>query len=142
MTSLTLGHGGRALRLPGLWRQGWPLRGIGARRTAAWSFAVPALASRWPPIRFPASALTPVQTVQFAQLAREHNNANVIGFSGRFVPLDTNEQIVDTFLTAEFAGGRHAARVEKIMREDASVVCGSPRSLACRPTHAEISSTP
>ncbi|MCI6844723.1 MAG: RpiB/LacA/LacB family sugar-phosphate isomerase, partial [Coriobacteriaceae bacterium] len=60
----------------------------------------------------------PVQTVQFAQLARKHNNANVIGLSGRFVPLETNEQIVDAFLTTEFAGGRHAGRVEKVMRED------------------------
>lgn len=59
-----------------------------------------------------------VQTVQFAELAREHNNANVIGLSGRFTDLTVNEAIVDTFLNTEFAGGRHAGRVEKIMRED------------------------
>ena len=29
-----------------------------------------------------------------------------------------NEAIVDTFLSTEFAGGRHTGRVEKIMRED------------------------
>ena len=59
-----------------------------------------------------------VQTVQFAELAREHNNANVIGLSGRFTDLAVNEAIVDTFLSTEFAGGRHTGRVEKIMRED------------------------
>jgi ribose 5-phosphate isomerase B len=76
--------------------------------------------------KVPGIRATPVQTVQFAQLAREHNNANVIGLSGRFVSLDTNEQIVDTFLTTEFAGGRHAARVEKIMREDDPSFTGVP----------------
>ena len=53
-----------------------------------------------------------------AALAREHNNANVIGLSGRFTDLAVNEAIVDTFLSTEFAGGRHTGRVEKIMRED------------------------
>ena len=60
----------------------------------------------------------PVQTVEFARLAREHNDANVIGLSGRFVSLMDNEAIVDTFLATEFSGGRHTGRVEKIMRED------------------------
>ncbi len=68
--------------------------------------------------KVPGIRATPVQTVQFAELAREHNNANVIGLSGRFTDLEVNEAIVDTFLSTEFAGGRHAGRVEKIMRED------------------------
>lgn len=51
----------------------------------------------------------------FARLAREHNDANVVTLSGRFVDLDVNEQIVEAFLTTEFAGGRHARRVAKIM---------------------------
>ena len=55
-------------------------------------------------------------TVPFAQLSREHNNANVLTLSGRFVDLDTNKQIVTAFLTTEFAGGRHERRVEKIMQ--------------------------
>lgn len=53
--------------------------------------------------------------VQFAQLAREHNNANVVTLSGRFVELEENERILDAFLSTEFGGGRHAGRVEKIM---------------------------
>ena len=68
--------------------------------------------------KVPGIRATPVQTVQFAELAREHNNATVIGLSGRFTDLAVNEAIVDTFLSTEFAGGRHAGRVEKIMRED------------------------
>ncbi|MDO4848588.1 MAG: ribose 5-phosphate isomerase B [Coriobacteriia bacterium] len=68
--------------------------------------------------KVPGVRATPVQTVKFAELARQHNNANVIGLSGRFVSLEDNLKLVDTFLTTEFEGGRHAARVEKIMRED------------------------
>lgn len=56
-----------------------------------------------------------VINTQFAELAREHNNANVVTLSGRFVELDENKRILDTFLSAAFGGGRHAGRVEKIM---------------------------
>lgn len=68
--------------------------------------------------KVPGVRATPVQTVKFAELARQHNNANVIGLSGRFVSLEDNLVLVDTFLNTEFEGGRHAERVEKIMRED------------------------
>ncbi|MBS6401664.1 MAG: ribose 5-phosphate isomerase B [Atopobiaceae bacterium] len=68
--------------------------------------------------KVPGVRATPVQTVKFAELARQHNNANVIALSGRFVSLEDNLVLVDTFLNTEFEGGRHAKRVEKIMRED------------------------
>lgn len=68
--------------------------------------------------KVPGVRATVVQTNKFAELCREHNDCNVIGLSGRFVPLELNEQIVDTFLTTEFGGGRHTGRVQKIMRED------------------------
>ena len=54
---------------------------------------------------------------EFAALCREHN-ANVITLSGRFVPLEENERILDTFFATDFGGGRHAGRVEKIMALD------------------------
>lgn len=56
-----------------------------------------------------------VTTPEFATLAREHNDANIVAVSGRFVSPETNEQIIDAFLSTEFGGGRHAGRVEKIM---------------------------
>ena len=59
-----------------------------------------------------------IQTPGFAELCREHNDANVVCLSGRFVDPATNDEIVRIFLTQEFGGGRHAARVEKMMRED------------------------
>ena len=68
--------------------------------------------------KVPGVRCTPLQSVKFAELARQHNNANAIGLSGRFVPLEDNLKIIDTFLTTEFEGGRHERRFEKIMRED------------------------
>ncbi len=50
----------------------------------------------------------------FAVLCREHNDANVITLSGRFVSLGENEAILDAFFATEFAGGRHAGRVKKV----------------------------
>lgn len=55
-----------------------------------------------------------ITTPQFATLCREHNDANVITLSGRFVDLEVNEEICDAFMSTDFAGGRHAGRVAKI----------------------------
>ena len=57
-----------------------------------------------------------VTSPEFAALAREHNDANIVTVSGRFVDDETNRAIVKTFLETEFGGGRHAGRVEKIMK--------------------------
>lgn len=49
-----------------------------------------------------------------AALAREHNNANVLAVGARTTPPETIKEIVQTFLTTDFVGGRHERRVEKI----------------------------
>lgn len=51
---------------------------------------------------------------QVAPLARQHNNANVLTLSARFVDEQTNKQIIKEFLGAKFEGRRHAERLEKI----------------------------
>ena len=56
-----------------------------------------------------------VTSPEFAALAREHNDANIVTVSGRFVDDATNQAIVRAFLETEFAGGRHTGRVQKIM---------------------------
>ena len=56
-----------------------------------------------------------VTSAEFAQLAREHNDANVVTVSGRFVTDEVNRAIVKAFLETDFAGGRHEGRVQKIM---------------------------
>lgn len=55
-----------------------------------------------------------VTDIEFARLARQHNDANVVAVSGRFVPQEANEQIIDAFLSTPFEGGRHQNRVAKI----------------------------
>ncbi|MGI6579681.1 MAG: ribose 5-phosphate isomerase B [Saccharofermentanales bacterium] len=49
-----------------------------------------------------------------AKMARQHNNANVITMGGRTVGVELAIEIMLSFLNAEFEGGRHARRVEKI----------------------------
>lgn len=56
-----------------------------------------------------------VTTPEFAKLSREHNNANVVTLSGRFVTPQENTAIIDAFLNTPFAGDRHERRVAKII---------------------------
>jgi ribose 5-phosphate isomerase B len=49
-----------------------------------------------------------------AELARSHNDANVLCIPARFVSEEIAKEMVDKFLKTEFEGGRHATRVEKI----------------------------
>lgn len=51
---------------------------------------------------------------EIAALARQHNNANVICIPARFIDLELAKKIVNTFVTTDFEGGRHATRVNKI----------------------------
>lgn len=51
---------------------------------------------------------------EVARLAKEHNDANVICMGGRIIPFDTAKNIIDSFLEAQFQGGRHQRRINKI----------------------------
>lgn len=55
-----------------------------------------------------------VWNTEIASLIRQHNNANVICLPARFIDADLALEIVKTFLSTEFEGGRHARRVDKI----------------------------
>jgi ribose 5-phosphate isomerase B len=52
--------------------------------------------------------------VESAQLARAHNDANVLSLGERMVSEEEAKAIVDVWLTAEFEGGRHQRRIEMI----------------------------
>jgi ribose 5-phosphate isomerase B len=52
--------------------------------------------------------------VTTARLAREHNDANVLALGGRIVTEATAIEMVQTFLTAAYLGGRHQLRLDKI----------------------------
>lgn len=51
---------------------------------------------------------------EITALARAHNNANVLSLPARFIALPQALEMVETFLSTEFEGGRHIKRVEKI----------------------------
>lgn len=51
---------------------------------------------------------------ELAELARKHNNANIICLPARFVSESDAEKMVATFMETEFEGGRHTNRVNKI----------------------------
>lgn len=58
-----------------------------------------------------------------ASLARQHNNANVLAIGARTTPVGTIPDIVKAWLAAEFEGGRHAMRVDKITGIEKDDIC-------------------
>ncbi len=66
-------------------------------------------ANRHPHVRA-AVAWTP----EVAELARRHNDANILVLPARFVSEEDADKILDTFLATPFEGGRHERRVQKI----------------------------
>ncbi len=51
---------------------------------------------------------------EIAQLARQHNNANILTLPARFIDVSQALLCVDVFLDTDFEGGRHEQRVAKI----------------------------
>jgi ribose 5-phosphate isomerase B len=49
-----------------------------------------------------------------AEMARSHNNANVLSMGGRVVTFELADQILNTFLSTPFEGGRHERRVAQL----------------------------
>ena len=55
---------------------------------------------------------------KIAELARQHNNANIISIPSRFLSEEKIIKIVDIFIKTGFEGGRHKRRIEKIDSND------------------------
>lgn len=53
-----------------------------------------------------------------ARMSREHNDANILALGARITSREAAIEILEVWLNAEFAGGRHARRVEKIVALD------------------------
>jgi ribose 5-phosphate isomerase B len=51
---------------------------------------------------------------EIAELARQHNDANILTLPARFITTEEALEMVDVFFTTEFEGGRHQTRIEKI----------------------------
>lgn len=59
-----------------------------------------------------------------AEMARTHNNANVLSFGARVVGEAVAERIVDAYLGAAYEGGRHQVRVDMLSRIEQGEVLG------------------
>jgi ribose 5-phosphate isomerase B len=68
--------------------------------------------------------------VMTARLAREHNDANVLVLGGRVVAAETAVEMVQSFLTTAYLGGRHQRRLDKItaMEVDEKSSASEPKS--------------
>ena len=53
-------------------------------------------------------------TKEIAELARSHNNANILSIPARFTAKEQAIEMVETFLNTSFEGGRHERRINKI----------------------------
>ena len=51
---------------------------------------------------------------EIAELARSHNDANVLSMPARYISDEETIAILDKFLNTEFEGGRHLTRINKI----------------------------
>lgn len=60
--------------------------------------------------------------VSLAKITREHNNTNVLALGARIVDEAQAFEIIDTFLTTEFEGGRHLDRVDVISDYEESCI--------------------
>ena len=90
-----------ALEMKGVFTRGILVCGSG--------FGVAIAANRYPHIR----AVT-VRTPKEAEMARLHNDINVLCLGADFTSTKDALKIVDKFLTTKFEGGRHSKRIQKI----------------------------
>jgi ribose 5-phosphate isomerase B len=64
--------------------------------------------------KFPHVRAALVTDAFMAQMAKEHNNANILVLGGRVLSVEVAEALVNTWLDTVFEGGRHQGRLDKI----------------------------
>ena len=64
--------------------------------------------------RFPFIRGALVFNTEMAEMARSHNDANVLIFGAKFIKVAETKRCVDIFLNTQFLGGRHERRVNKL----------------------------
>lgn len=58
---------------------------------------------------------------ELGSLAKQHNNANIIALPARFISVGEAKDIIRAYLDADFEGGRHQKRIDKIPFSQADV---------------------
>lgn len=59
-----------------------------------------------------------------AQMAKEHNNANILVLGGRVLSIELAVKMVNVWLDSAYEGGRHQLRLDKITKVEAAVRTG------------------
>jgi ribose 5-phosphate isomerase B len=90
------------------------------------------VANRYPNVR---AAVT--WSAEVAELARSHNDANVLVLPARFLTDDDAVKILRTWLETPFVGGRHERRVVKIENKDAPPIAGATGARASQKPKAD-----
>jgi len=75
--------------------------------------------------KFPGVRAALVVDLDGARSSREHNDANILVLSGARTAEPLAQEIVDTWLTTAFAGGRHQRRLDKITQVEQQFANGS-----------------
>ena len=74
--------------------------------------------------KFPGVRAAVVHDEFTAQMSKQHNNANIIALGGRIMPPAQACRLVDVWLNAEYEGGRHQLRLDKITRLEEDIQAG------------------
>lgn len=57
-------------------------------------------------------------TTEIGKLAKQHNNANILSLGARFITSDDAKKAITLWLEADFEGGRHQRRIDKIAKRE------------------------
>ncbi|HWP22555.1 MAG TPA: ribose 5-phosphate isomerase B [Candidatus Binatia bacterium] len=71
--------------------------------------------------KFPGVRAALVQDLDAARSSREHNDANILVLSGAKTEKGLARQMIETWLSTPFAGGRHQRRIDKIAQVEAAL---------------------
>ncbi len=72
--------------------------------------------------KFPGVRAALVHDEFTAQMARQHNNANILAMGGRVLTPEQGKKLVEIWLDAEYEGGRHQKRLDKISAIEQKVI--------------------
>jgi ribose 5-phosphate isomerase B len=74
--------------------------------------------------KFPGVRAALVTDEFMAQMAKEHNNANILVLGGRVLSVELATKMVNVWLDTAYEGGRHQQRLDKIAKLEAAVLTG------------------
>ncbi len=74
--------------------------------------------------KFPGVRAAVIHDEFTAQMAKQHNNANIVALGGRVLTTEQACKLVDIWQTTDYEGGRHQGRLDKITRLEEDIQAG------------------